>query len=125
MLLPEICQDIILPELQARVFTACCQYDIILGRDALRQFQIILDFDNNIIKRLTSSILMHSFPASFQGMHKLAQHLHLDEINPFRSPNDPQDSFALHNTSETNSEILAADYQPVNIQTVVQNCTHL
>ena len=49
MLLPEIGQDIALPELQACVFPASCRYDIILGHDTLRHFQIVLDLDNNII----------------------------------------------------------------------------
>ena len=83
MLIPEICQDIVLPELQARIFTTSCRYDIILERNALCHSQIILDFNNNIIKSSTSSIPVRSFPANFQGPQKLAQQLHLDEIDPF------------------------------------------
>ena len=104
MLLPEIRQDIVLPELQTRVFNALCLYDIIFGHDALCHLQIILGFNNNIIKSLTSSIPMRSFPANIQGPQQLAQQLHLNEINPFCSPNDPQDSFALHNVSEPKFE---------------------
>ena len=49
---------------------------------------------------------------------------------PFYSSNDPQDSFALrdtseHDTLEPDANILATNYCPVGIQTVVQNCTHL
>ena len=68
---------------------------------------------------------MGSLAANFQGSQTLAQQLHIDEIDPFCSPNDPQDSFALHNISEPNFiKKLVADYRPVNIQPVVQNCTH-
>ena len=68
---------------------------------------------------------MCSFPANFQGPQHLAHQLHLDENNPFCSSNDPQDSFAVHDTPKPDSKRLAADYPPVDIQTVVQNCSHL
>lgn len=68
---------------------------------------------------------MRSFPANFQGPQYLARQLHLDENNPFCSQNDPQDSFAIHDTPKLGSIVLAANYQPVDIQTVVQNCIHL
>ena len=110
MLLPEIHQDIVLPELQARVFTTPCQYDIILGCDALHHFQIILDFNNNIIESSTFSIPMRSFPANFQRPQHLAHQLHFDGNNPLCSPNDPQDSFAVHDTPKPDSIFLAADY---------------
>ena len=125
MLLPEIHQDIVLPEVQACVFTASCRYDRILGRNALCHFQIILGFNNNIIKSSTSSVPMCSFQANFQGPQTLAQQLRLDAIDSICSPNDPQESFALHNISEPNSKILAADYRSVDIQTAAQNCTNL
>ena len=83
ILLPLIRQDIVLPELQVRVFPTSCQYDIILGCDALCHFQIILDFDNNIIESSNSAIPMRPFLANFQGLHKLAKQSHLDEIDPF------------------------------------------
>ena len=105
MLLHEICKDIVLSELQACAFTAPCQYDIILGRDALCYFQIILDFNNSIIESSTFSIPMRSFPANFQGPQHFACQLHLDENNPFCSPNDPQDSFVVHNTPNPDSNI--------------------
>ena len=47
---------------------------------------------------------MRSFPANFQGPHKLAQQLHLDNIDPFCSRNNSQDSFGFHGTSEQNSK---------------------
>lgn len=61
MLLPEICQDITIPELQACVFATSCWYDIIAGRNALHHFQIILDFNNNIIESSTFQFLCAPF----------------------------------------------------------------
>ena len=114
--LPELCRDIALPELHARVFTAPCRYDIILGRDALRHFKIIIDFKNNIIESSDASIPMRPFPLNFQNPAHLAAQLNSELLDP------TQDAFVLSTLSDS---ILAADYQAVDITTVVQNCTHL
>jgi transposase InsO family protein len=127
LLLPELRQDIVLPELHARVFKAPCRYDMILGRDALRHFKIKLNFDDNIIESSTS-VPMRAFPADYTGPQSLAQQLHLNAIDPFQSPPASTDTFALmtpQDPHDDESSILAADYKPVDIQTVVSNCTHL
>lgn len=127
LLLPELRQDIVLPELHARIFTAPCRYDIILGRDALRHFNVILNFGDNVIES-KSSIPMRSFPLDFSTPQQLAQQLHLNAVDPFQSPPTSSDTYTLlyaDDHVDSASGILAADYKPVDIDTVVSNCTHL
>ena len=122
LLLPEIRQDIILPSLHARVFKAPCRYDIILGRDALRHFQIILNFSDNLIESNDTSFPMRSFPQDFISPKYYAQQLLLEDIDPFQST-PSNDAFAV--TDLDSKHILPADYKPADVKTVADNCTHL
>ena len=50
------------PEVLARIFDSECRYDIIIGRDILRTFGIVLDFETNDISCDGCSISMKTFP---------------------------------------------------------------
>eukprot|EP00536_Pseudo-nitzschia_multiseries_P007507 jgi/Psemu1/18098/gm1.18098_g len=50
--------------LEAHAFKEPCQYNIILGRDTLCHFKIVLDFNSNLIKSLQLIVSMRTFPQS-------------------------------------------------------------
>ena len=51
-----------LPKLSARVFHADCRYDMIVGRDVLRAFGVLLDFEGDQMQCDGSTIPMRTFP---------------------------------------------------------------
>ena len=115
--LPSLCSESTLPAHQARVFQAPCKYDMILGRDILRHFNIKLNFADLQIECKGNSTPMPSFPATFTTPAALACDLLLDLVEP----RNLLDSFALG----IKPDILAADYRPADIEAVVNDCTHL
>ena len=60
--LPEFHSKRTLPKCSARVFHADCRYDIIVGRDVLRSFGILLDFKTDSIVTDSISLPMRLFP---------------------------------------------------------------
>ena len=44
VMLPELTTNT-LPTMNARIFNANCRYDIIIGREELKYFKLIMDFD--------------------------------------------------------------------------------
>ena len=49
IILPEFYKQRSLEQCNAYVFQAPCRYDIIIGRDVLRQLGIIMDFDSQVM----------------------------------------------------------------------------
>ena len=93
--LPKMQPNITLNELHARVFKAACGYDIILGRDALQHFQLVLDFSKNVIHSNNRSIPMHIFPSTFTGLQNLTQKSQLNSVDAFTNPNSSRDTVAI------------------------------
>ena len=127
VILPEIRQDIVLPNLEARLFAAPCRYDIILGRDALRHFKINLNFDDNVLETSNTIIPMRYFPDDVSTPAKIAAQLHLDYMDPFWSQTCNDDAYALATASEplAKPEILPSNYKPVDLKQIANDCTHL
>lgn len=126
--LPELMQDRVMPELEARIFKTPCRYDVILGRDALRYFGINLDFHNMEIETGPESVAMRAVPPDFTGPADLARDLQLDSADPFYFDSSNDDAFALPESSdqsESSCSILPADYRPADILATTQACTHL
>ena len=67
VVLPEICHDIVLPELQACSFSAPCCCNIILGCDALCHFEVNSCFADNAIKSSLCRIPVQAFPDNFSN----------------------------------------------------------
>lgn len=61
--LPAMRFNAIMPDLQARVITSDCRYDVILGRDACRAFRLSLDFDKHVISSPAGDVPMQAFPS--------------------------------------------------------------
>ena len=99
--LPEICHDIVLPTLEARIFAAPCRYDIILGRNALRHFKINLNFDNSVLETCDSTIPMRFFPPDINNPAQIAAQLQLDHKDPYCSTANNDDAYALALPSDT------------------------
>jgi len=112
VVLPELHQDRILSDLQVRVFDAPCRYDVILGRDALRHFELVLDFEFEQITTTTSSIPMRSFPNDFTTPSDLARQLY-DEATTFEAPTSIPtgfDSIAFDDYVECSSPSLQSEW---------------
>ena len=116
--LPELAPKITLPSLDACVFQAPCRYNMIIGRDILRHFQIVLNFHNNEIKTDTHTIPMRTFPRMHADSAALALHIHTRHIHQITS----DDSFAI----TTNKTVIQeSTYDQHGVRTVCNKCTHL
>ena len=92
LLLPEFGHNISLATSHARVFSAECRYDMILGRDTLRHFRLTLDFDKDIIHGPTAHQPMRCFPTPYPShLCSLATQLQLDHLESHFA--DANDSF--------------------------------
>ena len=128
LVLPEIRHDIVLPELQARLFSAPCRYDIILGRDALRHFKVNLCFADDIIESNFCRVPMRTFPQDLSHPADIAQQLHLDHMDPIWSDTCNDDAYALACPSDNKAdkpEILPSNYKPVDLKEIADSCKHL
>ena len=146
MILPELRQNTYLPKCPARIFNADCRYDMILGRDALRSLHITLDFDQNLVKAPGTQISMKPFPSIPPSQFSaLAINLMLDHMENFlsddshssnddamtpahASENEELESLPAsfdHDEHDTHAQILPSAYDPADLQSVAQSCTHL
>jgi hypothetical protein len=88
--LPELGQNRSVSDSHLRVFSTDCRYDIILGRDILRHFRLILDFDKDIICGPTATQPMRSFPTPYPDIaSSLAQHFQLDNLESHLAETNP------------------------------------
>ena len=110
-------QDIVLPEFKrtacvnsqaCQVFIGPCSYDIILGRDFLRKVQFNINFENNSMNCMDTSVPMGS-PEFFYDCTRLRDIMFFDDVEV--------DSFA--------STITKSTFHPVNISTIIDKQTHL
>ena len=85
-----------------------CSYDIILGRDFLRKVQFNINFENNTMNCMDTSVPMRS-PEFFYDCTRLRDIMFFDDVEV--------DSFA--------STITKSTYHPVNISTIIDKQTHL
>ena len=119
---------------------------MILGRDALRSLRITLDFDQNLIKAPGMQISMKPFPSIPSSQFSaLAITLMLDHMDNFlsddsHSSNDDAMTPALASENEElqplpasitpdehdiHAQILPSAYDPADLRSVAQACTHL
>lgn len=80
---PEFYKTRRLTELKARVFTAPCQYDVIIGRDVLREMGLKIDFKDNKISWDDCHVPMRSFRRDFchgEMEPSIAEQLFLNHI---------------------------------------------
>ena len=115
-----ILYDLILPEFnrsarvlqqKCQVFNGLCTFDAILGRDFLRQVGLTIDFVNNTMSCMDMIVPMH--PLTFFDDRERLQ----DVLLYFDAPMIVESSYAL--------EIKAAEYNYINIDTVVDKQIHL
>jgi len=140
--LPAFNKNITLPLLNARIFHAPCRYDMILGRDALRDLRLVLNFDNNHIQQGHITRPMQPFPSvSNDDLGSLATELLLLHLEPDFDDSIPNDdettplplsdkecesALGLENITDTYAaDIKSSLYEAANISDVVHNCTHL
>ena len=110
-------QDILLPEFKrtayvnsqaCQVFIGPCSYDIVLGQDFLRKVQFNINFENNTMNCMDTSIPMRS-PEFFYDRTRLRDIMFFDDVEV--------DSFA--------STITKSTYHQVNISTIIDKQKHL
>ena len=109
-----------LPKLSARVFHADCRYDMIVGRDVLRAFGVLLDFEGDQMQCDGSTIPMRTFPTDTASSGNYALDFLLNEYID-RAENDEtpisDDLYA--------DEILDSSYEAADPRKIADGCTHL
>ena len=91
-----------------QVFIGPCSYNIILGRDFLRKVQFNINFENDTMYCMDTSVPMRS-PEFFYDQTRLRNVMFFIDVK--------EDSFALTITKST--------YHPVNISAIIDKQTHL
>ena len=127
MVLPEFHAKRVLPKMAAKVFHADCRYDMILGRDVLRAFGIVLDFKDDVIVSDGISKPMRVFP-EVEGMTTVDVLLqeYLDEIDPAFNDEesfDSSDAGDVYGREDGFAEILESKYDQVTPEQIAEKCT--
>ena len=111
LILPEFNRSAHILQQKCQVFNGLCTFDVILGRDFLRQVGLTIDFVNNTMSCMDMIVPMHPL-TFFDDGERLR-----DVLLYFDAPMIVESSYAL--------EIKAAEYNYVNIDTVVDKQIHL
>ena len=119
-----------LPTVEVRIFHADCRYDIILGRDILRDFGCTLDFDSNTISCNEVTIPMQPFPETPPEYtpQQIAQELLYNDEESRLLFNDDNTTFSDHQeclSSTSKTTILPSKYDGQSVQEIAAKCTHL
>ncbi|KAG7359913.1 hypothetical protein IV203_035011 [Nitzschia inconspicua] len=116
---PEFSHTRRLPNVKCYVFDAPCRYDLIIGRDALRDCGMMIDFGNEQLSWFDNTV---AFRTLSQFLDKSTVGTAL-EVPPYHV------RIAESNTVESFYNIAgplkASDYRKVEIETVVAKQTHL
>ena len=121
-------------DIHARVLNADCRYDMIIGRDVLRQLGMKIDFESNLMIWDERSVAMQTFPSDVQqfrhehmsfldgGEDDLLE-LHHEHVLRTRMPES--EVFDYHNEGYKSKTIGQSTYQQTSIDNVVASCAHL
>jgi len=120
LVLPEFHPKQSLPKLGANIFNSECRYDMILGRDILRAFSVILDFEDNCI--LSDGVRIPMKPYSVSSPESLLQDFLLQDIAEHLSDKDENYLFSDDGFVQ---EILDSKYDAMDPKAVADSCTHL
>ena len=101
LILPEFNRSAHILQQKCQVFNGLCTFDVIFGRDFLRQVGLTIDFVNNTMSCMDMIVPMH--PLTFFDDRERLQ----DVLLYFDAPMIVESSYAL--------EIKAAEYNYVNI----------
>ncbi|KAG7336539.1 reverse transcriptase RNA-dependent DNA polymerase [Nitzschia inconspicua] len=116
---PEFSHTRRLPNVKCYVFDAPCRYDLIIGRDALRDCGMMIDFGNEQLSWFDNTVAFRTL-SQFLDNSTVGTAL---EVPPY------QVRIAESNTVESFYNIAgplkASDYRKVEIETVVAKQTHL
>ncbi|KAG7358966.1 hypothetical protein IV203_015555 [Nitzschia inconspicua] len=116
---PEFSHTRRLPNVKCYVFDAPCRYDLIIGRDALRDCGMMIDFGNEQLSWFDNIV---AFRTLSQFMDNSTVRTAL-EVSPY------QVQIAEGNSNESfytvTGPLKASDYRKVEIETVVAKQTHL
>ena len=118
--LPEFQPKHKLPKLSANVFHTKCHYGLIVGRDVLGAFGVVLDFKDNCILSSDISLPMRNFPSTQNGVN--AVHVLLDECLDCMTLNDEDPS--SDNVYATGS-MMDSKYEGADPQAIANTCKHL
>ena len=155
VLFPEFFKHRRLSKITARVFTAPCQYDMIIGRDVLHEIGLVLDFKNHKMSWDECHVPMRSMRRDFTHgelepsvqdqlyLNMLEADLEDDWTLPTVATCESDDSYPNDGTQDfedwdpdkgndqaVDSEAYAATigeskYESADIDKVVRGCTHL
>eukprot|EP00536_Pseudo-nitzschia_multiseries_P001063 jgi/Psemu1/2421/gm1.2421_g len=110
--LPKLDPDVTLPSLGACVFQAPCCYNIILRRNILCHFKIVLNFHENLIKSTKQIIPMRTFPRLLASPAALTLQIHALQIDTSHQT-QPNKSLAV---TDNKTAILNSTYDQDNPQ---------
>ena len=121
VILPEYNSKRVLPKMPAKVFTADCRYDIIIGRDMLRAFGMKLDFELCEITCANITRAMREFPKSKDDLLPVDILLqeYLDDMEDDDEDDDDSTSDDLY------AEMMDSKYEGTTPAEVAQSCKHL
>ena len=149
---PEFFRSRQIQDLEARVFHAPCRYDIIIGRDVLKDMGLVLNFKTKTMKWDDCIVPMRRFPRPKQAPAAtkeptLAEQLYLkaleadledDDTLPTCDLTDDEDDYLDDESCDSDigndqvidgdayaSEINVSKYESADINKVVRGCTHL
>ena len=134
--------DLVLPTLSTRLFTASCRYDLILGRDALSNSRIHIDFDKQTISGPNSrTIPMRQFPNPTDlpptdvGVYLAMDHYEhtLNEILTTNNDDNELTPLSDHSVANISSpptkkhkkDILPSLYETHDPTIIAKGCVHL
>ncbi|KAG7367308.1 hypothetical protein IV203_029979 [Nitzschia inconspicua] len=116
---PEFSHTRRLPNVKCYVFDAPCRYDLIIGRDALRDCGMMIDFGHEQLSWFENTV---AFRTLSQFMDNSAVRTAL-EVPPYQVRiAESNSSESLYNVA---GPLKASDYRKVEIETVVAKQTHL
>ena len=154
LIFPEFFKTRKLQDLEARLFHTDCRYDAIIGRDALKEMGVALDFKNQTMKWDDCIVDMKQFPSTKTSIHGVkdptpAMQLYLNDLEADLEDDatlptccstddedddfdDDYDSFQQGNDQAVDSDLYQGDrtineskYENADINQVVRSCTHL
>ena len=121
-------------DIEARVLHSDCRYDIIIGRDVLRQIGLKIDFESNLMIWDESSVEMQTFPTDrnhyitsnlslLDGGEDDDLELHHEQV--LRSREHETEVFDYHNEGYKSKTITQSTYKETDIDHVIASCVHL
>ena len=124
--LPECSSNKKMPKLSARVIHADCRYDIIVGRDMLRAFGVVLDFEDMAMSSGDVSIPMREFPQVSPEFPLVIDHLLHDYL--CREWDDDEDLLFSEDPIDEDTfqaEIKDAKYDDMSPEAIAATQKHL